>query len=101
MRGEVVWPVLITIVFIAMAIRFQQRWKRMRASYLQLEEYADVLLQHGQGMILNVQAIVSDLSSDHPVRVRVEDALSRAERDLSELRETMRPHCSEQPQDAL
>jgi hypothetical protein len=101
MRGEFLWSVFITMAFVAMGIHFRRRWTRMRACYVQLEEYADVLLQHGQGMILNVQAIVSDLSSSHPVRVRVEDALARAERDLSELRETMQPHCSEPQQDRI
>jgi len=101
MRGEFAWSVLLTIGFVAIAIQFQRRWNRLRAAYLQLEEYADGLLQHGQGMILNVQGIVDDLSVDHPVRVRVEESLARAERDLSELRENMQPHCSEQQQDKI
>lgn len=101
MRGELVWSVLIAIGSVVIAIRFQRRWKHLRAGYLQLEEYADALLQHGQGMILNVQGIVGDLGADHSVRVRVESVLSRAERDLSELRETMQPHCSDQQQDKI
>jgi hypothetical protein len=70
---------------------------RLRSHNRRLEEYADTLLQHGQGTILHMQGIVSELREDDPLRQRVEQALSRAERDLTEFRETMQSHCS-QPQ---
>ncbi len=98
---EIVWLSVITAGFLLIGVRSHRRWNRIRANYVQMQEYADTLLQYGQGMILNVQAIVSDLQSEDPVRVRVEAALSRAEQDLSELRETMEPHCLVQQHDTI
>jgi hypothetical protein len=63
--------------------------------------YADDMLQHLQGTILNVQAIASELASSDPVRQRLEQALDRADQRLLRLREQMQPLCSQQQQDRI
>lgn len=103
MNVQVYWVFALAFALIIAVLvrRYRRRWHRLVAAYRQLEEYADTILQHGQGTILNVQGVVSELDAHHPVRHRVEEALSRAERELSELREAMEPHCSEQQQDRI
>jgi len=89
------------VILLALVIRCRRRWSRLTEGYRLLEEYADSLLQHGQGTVLNINGIIVELNANDPVRRRIEHALSRAERELGELRETMQPQCSEQQQDAI
>jgi hypothetical protein len=95
------WRIVIALIVIIVAVRSRLRWNRLRSEFRQLEDFADTLLQHGQGTILNIQGIISELEAGHPVRRSVEQALTRAERELSEMRELMQPHCSEQQQDYI
>lgn len=93
--------VSILVILVLLSIYQQRRWNRLCARYRQLEGHADAMLQHGQGVILNMQGVVSELSLDDPVRVRAEQALSRAERGLAGMRESIESDCSKRQQDAI
>jgi len=50
-------------------------------------EVEDALVQNAQSVILNVHGIVKNLSPNDPMRQKVEDALDRADEQLSEERD--------------
>jgi hypothetical protein len=82
-------------------VLYQRRLNFVRRCYRRLEEYADSILQHFQGTVLNVQGILNDLGAEDRARQRIEHALENADERLSLIREQMQPLCSEQQQDRI
>ena len=93
------WLIGFAFVIGAVSVFYLRRIIFMKSCYRQLEEYADTILQHFQGTVLNVQGIVNDLAPEDRVRQRIEHALENAEKRLSQIREQMQPLCSEQQED--
>ncbi|MEJ0087253.1 MAG: hypothetical protein WDO72_16395 [Pseudomonadota bacterium] len=79
----------------------QRRLNFVKSCFRQLEDYADTILQHFQGTVLNVQGILNDLDREDRVRQRIEHALENADKRLRQIREQMQPLCSEQQQDRI
>ena len=63
------------------------RVRRLRERERLAREVEDALVQNAQGVILNVHAIVKNLPSSDPLRQKVEQALDRADKQLSEDRD--------------
>src|SRR5262245_50469383 len=83
------------------SVLYQRRLNFVKGCYRQFEEYADKMVQHFQGTVLNVQAIVNDLDNDDRVRQRIEHALENADKRLSQIREQMQPLCSARQQNRV
>jgi hypothetical protein len=95
------WVLSNIVVVVAICILYQRRLNFVKGCYRKLEEYTDTMLQHFQGVVLNVQGIINDLDGNERVRQRVEYALENAEKRLAQIREQMQPICSEQQQDRI
>jgi hypothetical protein len=63
------------------------RSRRVRERERLAREVEDALVQNAQGVILNVHGIVKNLSASDPMRLKVEQALDRADEQLSEDRD--------------
>ena len=63
------------------------RSRRLRERERLARAIEDALVQNAQSVILNVHGIVKKLSADDPLRRKVEQALDRADEQLSEDRD--------------
>lgn len=83
------WFVLLFCGLIGAVIaRFcHARSRRLRERERLAREVEDALIQNAQSVILNVHGIVKNLSASDPTRQRVEQALDRADKQLSEDRD--------------
>jgi len=63
------------------------RWRRLRERERLAREVEDALVQNAQSVIVNVHGIVKNLSASDPMRQRLEQALDRADEQLSEDRD--------------
>jgi len=63
------------------------RLRRLRERERLAREVEDALVQNAQSVILNVHGIVKNLSANDPMRQKVEQALDRADEQLSEDRD--------------
>lgn len=63
------------------------RSRRLRERERLAREVEDALVQNAQSVILNVHGIVKCLSASDPTRQKVEQALDRADKQLSEDRD--------------
>jgi hypothetical protein len=81
--------VLLYVVFIAAVAgcACHARLRRLRQRERLAREVEDALLQNAQGLILKVHGIVKQLDAEDPLRQRVEQALDRADKKLSEDRD--------------
>ena len=95
------WILGNVVVIAVIAFLYHRRLNFVKGCYRRLEEYADNILQHFQGTVLNVQGILNDLSPEDRTRRRIDHALENADKRLSLIREQMQPLCSEQQQDRI
>ena len=84
-HGLIVLVCSIAFGLIARACHAQLR--RLRARARLAREVEDALVQNAQGLILKVHGIVRHLPPDDPLRLRVEQALDRADQQLSDDRD--------------
>lgn len=78
--GAIVGVVLIAgLLMLVCRVRLRRLRQRERLA----REVEDALLQNAQGLILNVHGIAKELPADDPTRQRMENALDRADDQLS------------------
>lgn len=88
-----------TLLFVLLVGVCHRRMRRWRQRDRHAQEVEDALLQNAQGLILKVHGIVKGLAVDDPMRQRVEQALDRADEQLSEDRDRVQDLRSQQPRD--
>ena len=74
-------------IFAVVAWFCHAQLRRLRERDRLARELEDALVQNAQGLILNVHGIVKNLSATDPMRQQVEQALDRADEQLSEDRD--------------
>ncbi len=71
----------------AFAWACRAQWRRLRERERAAREVEDALVQNAQSVIVSVHGIVKNLGADDPMRQKVEQALERADKQLSEDRD--------------
>ena len=75
--------VAVALAGIAIVYACHVRLRKLRLRERLSHEVEDALVQNTQGLILNVHGIVKELPADDPTRQRMENALDRADQQLS------------------